>query len=854
MPHRMRMILAGCAAVLAAGGTLASAGWAVAVGRQSARPAVTRACPPPQRPGFAACMALVRTDVAERKGVSPLVTPAGYGPADLRDAYKLPASGGAGQTVAIVDAYDDPNAAADLAVYRAQYGLSPCADGCFEKVNQQGEQGNYPDANPGWGQEISLDLDMVSAICPDCHILLVEADDESFDNLGASVDEAVALGAKYVSNSYGSNGEASAETGFDSHYDHPGVAITASAGDAGYAVNYPAAASSVIAVGGTTLNRDATASRGWTESAWGMASGGQGTGSGCSQFEAKPSWQIDAGCANRTVADVSAVANPATGVAIYDSYQTGGWDVVGGTSASSPIIASVYALAGPLPQDAQPARYPYDAATAGAGGLNDVTSGADGSCEPGYLCTGGPGYDGPTGLGTPDGLTAFIGRPSGDLAGTVTDAATGDPVAGASVTVAGHAATTDAAGHYDLTLPAASYQATAADYGYDSSTSSVTVPAGGTATADFALTGAPHQPVHGTVTAGAGHPWPLYAKVTWSDSSGHSGTVYTTPKTGDYALSLLGGASYQLSVSAIYPGYQPFTASVAVAGAAVTKNVALGVDLTACTAIGYHATYNGTTQRFSATAVPSRWRVRNVDDRYAGYKNSPGWVFDDPGQRGNTTGGSGHFAIVDSEHYGSGHYQDTQLTSPVLSFAADKSPALQFATDLRPAVNSLAAVEASGDGGRTWTQVWSSRGFPGVSGPADVVVPLPKLAGSSKVLLRFAYRGQWSRYWAIDDVFAGDRVCAQQPGALVTGRVSDAASGAPLDGAVVAGGSGVRAVTVPTPDDDVIGGGFYWLFSPATGSQQFTATQPGYTAGSVTVSLTAGDVVTADFPLAAAGT
>jgi subtilase family serine protease len=341
----------------------------------------------------------------KRKPLAAAAPAGGYGPSDIQSAYKV-GSGGAGQTVAIVDAYDDSTAAADLNTYRSTYGLPACttANGCFKKVNQSGVQGSYPANNQGWALEISLDLDMVSATCPSCKILLVEAKSNANANLYAAEDTAARLGAKVISNSYGGS-EASGETASDVHFNHPGVAITVSSGDSGYGVEYPAASPYVTAVGGTSLNRASNA-RGWTESAW------SGAGSGCSAYEPKPSWQQDSGCARRTVADVSAVADPNTGVNVYDSNCSGlaqllgqcfkGWGVVGGTSASAPIVASVYAQAADV-GSVNAAADPY----ANPGALFDVTSGSNGTCSPAYLCTAGPGYDGPTGLGTPNGTAAF---------------------------------------------------------------------------------------------------------------------------------------------------------------------------------------------------------------------------------------------------------------------------------------------------------------------------------------------------------------------------------------------------------------------------------------------------------------
>jgi subtilase family serine protease len=348
-------------------------------------------------PGIAHCDAIVQVKKIST-GIIPFAsTPSGLTPANLQSAYKLPSStAGSGQTIAIVDAYNDPNAASDLAVYRAQFGLAACttANGCFKKVNQTGGT-SYPRANVGWSEEISLDLDMVSAICPNCHILLVEASSTSFASLGTAVNEAATLGANAISNSYGGS-ESSSESTYAADYNHAGVVITVSAGDGGYGVEVPAAYKTVVSVGGTSLTTSSS-SRGWAETAW------SGTGSGCSAYITKPTWQTDTGCTRRTVADVSAIADPNTGVGVYDTYgNVGGWLVFGGTSVASPIIASVYGLAANASSvNAASSLYSHTAS------LFDVTSGSNGSCGGSYLCTAKTGYDGPTGLGTPDGIAAF---------------------------------------------------------------------------------------------------------------------------------------------------------------------------------------------------------------------------------------------------------------------------------------------------------------------------------------------------------------------------------------------------------------------------------------------------------------
>jgi hypothetical protein len=364
-----------------------------------------------------ACFAIRQVSPVEpaglhREGVTAAATPSGYGPGDLRSAYAL--TGTASQTVAIVDAQDDPNAESDLGTYRAQFGLPACttANGCFRKVNQNGAASPLPTADTGWAGEISLDVDMVSAICPNCHILLVEATSATTANLGKSVNTAVSLGAKYVSNSYGGSEDSGVNSYDTSYYYHPGVAITASSGDSDYdGGSYPATGKGVTAVGGTSLVRNSS-SRGWGETVWNTTSYSEGAGSGCSAYIAKPAFQsgITTGCTRRAEADVSAVADPATGVAVYQTYGGSGWNVYGGTSAAAPIIASVYALAGTPGASDVPNTYPY----AHPGNLNDVTSGKNGTCGA-PLCTAGAGWDGPTGLGTPNGTAAFA--PGGSTGG-----------------------------------------------------------------------------------------------------------------------------------------------------------------------------------------------------------------------------------------------------------------------------------------------------------------------------------------------------------------------------------------------------------------------------------------------------
>jgi hypothetical protein len=400
------------AALVAASAAAAHAAPAATSGVQT-----VHACNQKVSPGQYTCFAERRSDIKfkTKAQITPLITPSGYSPTSLQSAYALPsATAGAGQRVYIVDAYDDPNAESDLATYRAQYGLPACttANGCFQKLNQSGTTSPMPTPNSGWAGEISLDLDMVSAICPNCAITLIEANNNNYNSLFPAVKKAADLGGKFVSLSWGGP-ENGSEPSYDAAYFRSsGVVYTASTGDDAYqyGVIYPATSVDTVAVGGTSL-RTAANARGWTETVW-KTSSSEGTGSGCSSDEAKPSWQsviATSVCSQRADSDVAAVADPATGVAVYQTYGGGGWTVYGGTSAAAPIIASVYALAGTPGSTDKPASVPY----AHTGNLNDVTSGNNGSCAPSLLCTAAAGWDGPTGLGTPNGTAAFGGSGGG---------------------------------------------------------------------------------------------------------------------------------------------------------------------------------------------------------------------------------------------------------------------------------------------------------------------------------------------------------------------------------------------------------------------------------------------------------
>ncbi len=354
-------------------------------------------CPPATAgPNVASCHILQRMDITPNP--STMLTAAGiagFHPSDLLTAYGLSGSisRGGNQTVAVVVDGDNPTLELDLGVYRAAFGLPPCTvlNGCLRFVYH----GLFkPQLNPAWAAEADLDVQMVSAICPRCKIVVAEAPNATIASLSAAVGDAVAAGATVVSNSY-SIPENASDRAYEAAYDVPGIPMTAGAGDNGYgsgsAISFPAASRYVTAVGGTTLDMTGGTYRG--EAVWGD------TGSGCSRVFAKPKWQTDAGCPMRTINDLAVVGDPNTGVAAFVTL-LGGWNVFGGTSVGAPVVASMYALAG-------------NGTTAGGASLYAHASsfreigGSSASCFPSYLCTAIRGYNGPAGLGTPDGLAAF---------------------------------------------------------------------------------------------------------------------------------------------------------------------------------------------------------------------------------------------------------------------------------------------------------------------------------------------------------------------------------------------------------------------------------------------------------------
>jgi subtilase family serine protease len=416
---RITRIAFAAGAALTVLGTLTAAVPGVATAGTVPTATARPACPA-TRPGQLRCLTLYAPQIAVNRAiakkaaglrVAPRSTiPKGWGAKAIESAYKLPLGKGKGQTIGIVDAFSTPHLASDLGVYRKQYGLPPCttASGCLRIVSQQGKASPLPRPDPlGWGVEETLDVSMVSAACPLCKIVIVEGETPSFANLAAAESTAVRLGAKVISNSYDGR-ESGFTQAYANAYNQPGHVIVASSGDFGYtAALFPANLASVTAAGGTQLSRASNA-RGWTESVWNNGLGA--SGSGCSAYVPKPAWQHDPHCPGRTVGDVAAVA---TNIPLYDSSVPkkfgGPWLTVSGTSASSPLIAGVYGLAGNATTVKPGNEYAH------ASSLFDITKGnndwlnnAHGtSCGFDYLCVAKKGYDAPTGLGTPDGAGAF---------------------------------------------------------------------------------------------------------------------------------------------------------------------------------------------------------------------------------------------------------------------------------------------------------------------------------------------------------------------------------------------------------------------------------------------------------------
>ncbi|GHJ45688.1 hypothetical protein Cs7R123_30300 [Catellatospora sp. TT07R-123] len=548
------------------------------------------------------------------------------------------------------------------------------------------------------------------------------------------------------------------------------------------------------------------------------------------------SGNVIAGFSSRGASEVDGGIKPniaAPGVNVRSSVPGGGYDSFSGTSMASPHVAGTVALL-------------WSAAPALKGDI-DATKALldDTAVDVDSLGCGGTVDDnnnfGEGRLDAYAAVTAAPRGPHGTVTGTVTDAATGTVLAGATVSVPGRTVTTAANGSFELSVPAGANEVTASKYGYHASTQTVTVAEDATVTQNFALTPAPMVTVSGKVTDGSGHGYPLYARL---DVAGGPGVpVFTDPFTGRYSVNLPGNATYQFSTAALYPGYRTATTPVVLAAAAKTVNIAVGVD-PGCTAAGYASAFTAPllSQDFGGGSLPAGWtaNARTADGN---------WSFTDAGARGNLTGGTGGFAILDSDNLGQGKTQDADLITPVVDLSGSGAPYLRFNSDYRAFSNSIADVDVSTDG-TTWTNVWHQT-TTNLRGPRVEQIALTSLAGSATARIRFHYKGTWAWWWQVDNVEVVNRTCSPVPGGLVAGLTTDANTGAGLNGVTVTSTDvpGDKATSAATPDDAALADGFYWLFSTVTGTHPFAATKAPYAPLSKSVAVAADGIKRADFAL-----
>ncbi|WP_067497464.1 S8 family serine peptidase [Actinoplanes sp. TFC3] len=544
------------------------------------------------------------------------------------------------------------------------------------------------------------------------------------------------------------------------------------------------------------------------------AVGAYGSNGSIGSFSGRGSSSID----NSIKPDVAA-----PGVAIRSSIP-GGYDTWDGTSMATPHVAGsvalLWAAAPTLRGDIAATRSLLDA---GATDVNDTS------------CGGTAADNNVFGEGRLNIYNAVLQAPRGPIArasGTVTDARTGKAIADVTVTSEGRTVTTGADGKYQLTLEAGTHTITAAKYGYVAKTTTVTVAEGEAVTVNFALPAAQMVTISGKVTDGSGHGWPLAAKLEVTGRPGEP--VYTDPATGRYSLQVPANATYSVKVTALYPGYQPTVVQVEVAASDRTVDIAVPVEA-ACTAAGYQASYGAPilSEDFDSAGTPAGWSVVNRTD-------GGGWSFTDAGNRGNLTGGSGGFAIVDSDKLGTGKSQDTDLVTPTVDLTGQSAPFLRFNSDYY-SLNSPIDIDVSTDKGGSWTNVWHQSASR--RGPVVEEVPLTPAAGAAAVQIRFHYQGSYAWWWQVDNVRVVNRACTPIPGGLVIGTTTDANTGAKL--------AGVTVTSNDVPADKGVSNadGFYWLFSSATGSHGFTATKPGYAGLSKTVNVAADNATKADFAL-----
>ncbi|MGH3506511.1 MAG: carboxypeptidase regulatory-like domain-containing protein [Nocardioidaceae bacterium] len=525
----------------------------------------------------------------------------------------------------------------------------------------------------------------------------------------------------------------------------------------------------------------------------------------------------------------------APGVNVRSSLPGNGYGSFNGTSMAAPHLAGTVALL----WSAAPALLGDVDATRAL--LNDTAIDSE------SLGCGGTADDNNVfGEGRLDALALLNSAPIGEtgtIAGTVTDAASGDPIAGATVAIEGEfsrTVTTGSNGTYSVRLATGDYTVTASKFGYSDQTATVTITTDQTTTQDFAMQVAPSVTLSGTVADGSGHGWPLYAEIS---IEGPDGTFFTDPGTGGYSITLPADATYTVTVESQYPGYETGTAEVTLGDGDATQDFALVVDDSQCNAAGYTFNTDGVTQNFNSGSLPAGWEV--VDH----LGNGQVWRFDNPEGRSNLTGGDGAFAIMDSDYYGSAGRQNTSLVTPMIDMSALTAPVVGFKQDYNN-LGDIADVDVSIDAGATWQTVLHQT--TDVRGPREDVIQLPMAAGQSQVKVRFHnYEADFDWWWEVDDVFVGNRTCDPVPGGLVLGNVYDANTDAAVNGATVTSldAPGTSATTMPTPADAGLDDGFYWMFSALTGTHPFEAKANQYSTVSQSVEVAGDDATRADFVL-----
>ncbi|MFS8497690.1 MAG: S8 family serine peptidase [Micromonosporaceae bacterium] len=463
-------------------------------------------------------------------------------------------------------------------------------------------------------------------------------------------------------------------------------------------------------------------------------------------------------------------------------------------------------------------------------------------------CGGTPERNNVYGHGRLDAFAAVAGSPvgpTGVLTGTVTDAQTGEPVAGATIRVTSpdyeRATVTRADGSYRLSLPVGTYRLHASAYGFaDETVEDIEVVEDTTVTVDVPLVALPSVTVTGTVTDGSGHGWPLYAGLTIAGYP--HGVVYTDPVTGAYQVELPASTVYRVTVRSVYPGYDPVTLDLAVGDTDRVADLTLVASNEECVAAGYRSTFRGLFEPFDAGELPPGWQLESA--------RGDGWQFDDPGGRTNLTGGAGGFASIDSADGAA--LEDGWLISPAVDLTTVAEPLVTFRMDLL-LTRGVVEVDLSTDGGATWENLWSRTSS--LRGPHLAQLAVPQAAGEADVRVRFHYRNDvsFNGWWQVDEVMVGERACAPVPGGLVVGTVSDDRTGAGINGATVrhTERADEHATTVDTPDDAALPDGFYWLFSSQTGPQSYEAEHRlgQYPAQTRTVDVVGDGVVRLDFAL-----